>query len=357
MMRRAGAATAWFLGTMCLLAHTSWAADSLRLTLARGPGPGEVSLEWDGGGGLYAVSRAGAAELVGDPGAHLANTGASSWLDIGIPPVRCYRVVETTCGNGQVDFGEECDDGAHSSGDGCSDRCTREARANAAIPDRGLPRPRSPDRSRSTPRCSSGSTSRARIRAPTPSSATRSFPIRPVRGRSQFLPRRGASDSTSMVRTVITSGAPPRPSWTTGERASRGLGGRESTPATMTKRSSASGRYPSSSASTSSGTTRQRVSSNGADQRARSGTTPGPGPSACASAPSSSSDSRRRSPGPSAPTTPASTTIFTARSTPWGSGSARSPKRRASFSGTTATASSTRSRDPALNNHPRGLFS
>ena len=43
-MRRAGAATAWILGAMCLTAHTSWAADSLSVTLAVGPGPGEVDL-------------------------------------------------------------------------------------------------------------------------------------------------------------------------------------------------------------------------------------------------------------------------------------------------------------------------
>jgi cysteine-rich repeat protein len=85
-----------------------------------------VSLEWDGGG-PFAVSRAEAAELIGDPGAHLANTGASAWLDSGVSPILFYRVVETTCGNGQIDFGEECDDAAHANGDGCSARCTREA--------------------------------------------------------------------------------------------------------------------------------------------------------------------------------------------------------------------------------------
>ena len=103
----------------------AWAA--LALTVARGAAPGEVTLQWEGEDGPFAVARAFVPALVDDPGAHLANTAAASLVDASAPPLAFYRVVGTTCGNLQIDPGEECDDGGHAGGDGCTSRCLREA--------------------------------------------------------------------------------------------------------------------------------------------------------------------------------------------------------------------------------------
>ena len=108
----------------------AWAA--LALTLAPGPAAGEVTLAWEGEASPFAIRRAASAALVDAPGAHLANTLDTSFVDAAAPPIVFYRVVETTCGDGSVDFGEECDDGAHAGGDGCTARCMREAGSGCA---------------------------------------------------------------------------------------------------------------------------------------------------------------------------------------------------------------------------------
>ena len=102
----------------------AWAA--IVLTVGRGAAPGEVSLEWQGEPGPFAVARAASASLVDDPGAHLANT-LDAWVTDAAPPsIVFYRVTPATCGNGTVQLGEECDDGDHVNGDGCTARCMRE---------------------------------------------------------------------------------------------------------------------------------------------------------------------------------------------------------------------------------------
>lgn len=105
----------------------------LTLLVSRGPGPGEVVLAWNEGAGPFEVKRAPAAALVDDPGAHLHNTSEETLTDAGGPAIAYYRIVPTACGNGQLDFGEECDDGAHAGGDGCTPRCTRETSASCVI--------------------------------------------------------------------------------------------------------------------------------------------------------------------------------------------------------------------------------
>ena len=112
-----------FCGTRAL-------SDDIHLTAQKGPGAGQVTLDWSGGAPLYDVFRYGSPMGVVDPSHLLVTVPDTNWTDTPPDaPLLCYLVEHSGaafCGNGVRDAGEQCDDGNLVNLDGCDASCRFE---------------------------------------------------------------------------------------------------------------------------------------------------------------------------------------------------------------------------------------
>ncbi len=99
----------------------------ITLLLGRGTSPVVALLEWTGGGAPFRVFRSAEPAGVVSPENLLAQTNGGSAADPEIPADIFFYRVRGGCGGGQVDPGEECDDGNNLGGDGCSSLCVLES--------------------------------------------------------------------------------------------------------------------------------------------------------------------------------------------------------------------------------------
>jgi cysteine-rich repeat protein len=105
-------------------------ADNIQLTEQRGPGAGQVTLQWAGGGPPYEVYRAASPAGVVAPLNLIAIEPGPSFIDTPPDvPILFYVVTQTaatTCGNGIREAAEQCDDGNSIRLDGCGPDCKFE---------------------------------------------------------------------------------------------------------------------------------------------------------------------------------------------------------------------------------------
>ena len=114
---------------LSLLGVMAVRADTITLTMARGPSPGETVLSWMGGTSPYQVHRFGSSQGVVSPSHVIALASASPLSSTGDPASGqgfYFVVVSGVCGDAVTDVGESCDDGGTAPGDGCSATCQIE---------------------------------------------------------------------------------------------------------------------------------------------------------------------------------------------------------------------------------------
>ncbi len=103
--------------------------DGLDLEASRGPAIENVTLDWTGGQPLFRIYRSTSPVDLVDPSNLLVETSERTWTDesADLPPGGVYHYkTQGACGNGNLEPGEECDDGNVVGGDGCSPVYTNE---------------------------------------------------------------------------------------------------------------------------------------------------------------------------------------------------------------------------------------
>lgn len=89
---------AWLLSLLLSATAAEAAADGVTLSVARGPGAGDVTLTWSGGLPVYSVYRATDPSAVVTPSSRIGETSGSSWVDAPPPAAIVYFAVTPGCG-------------------------------------------------------------------------------------------------------------------------------------------------------------------------------------------------------------------------------------------------------------------
>lgn len=130
---RSHGALGYFVGIVLVgaaFASSTVNADSILLTVQRGPASGQITLSWTGGTAPFDVYRSTSPAGVVAPPHLLGSSAGSPWIDS--PPVApiLYYVVTAAaspvCGNSVREGAEQCDDGNLVKLDGCDHLCRFE---------------------------------------------------------------------------------------------------------------------------------------------------------------------------------------------------------------------------------------